>query len=110
MQGFERFWSVWPKNSERYTRKGAKAECLKKWRARFHESQTDQIVKHVEWLKSTADWLKDGGAFIPAPLVYLNQQRWDGADIPATKEETAIDREAIYAKQLAASIAQMRRT
>ena len=27
-------------------------------------------------------WRKDNGAFIPAPLVYLNQQRWDGAEIP----------------------------
>jgi hypothetical protein len=102
MQGFEEFWKAWPKNSERYTRKGAKAECLKRWKARFHESQAGQIVKHVEWLKTTADWLKDGGAFIPAPLVYLNQQRWDGAEIP---EKEVIDREAIYQRQLAASIA-----
>ena len=34
--------------------------------------------------KTTNDWRKDNGAFIPAPLVYLNQQRWDGAEIPET--------------------------
>jgi hypothetical protein len=33
-------------------------------------------------MKTTNDWRKDNGAFIPAPLVYLNQQRWDGAEIP----------------------------
>ena len=32
--------------------------------------------------------------FIPAPLVYLNQQRWDGAEIPESfgiKVEVQID-------------------
>jgi hypothetical protein len=33
-------------------------------------------------MKTTDQWRKDNGAFIPAPLVYLNQQRWDGAEIP----------------------------
>jgi hypothetical protein len=33
-------------------------------------------------MKTTDAWRKDDGAFIPAPLVYLNQQRWDGAEIP----------------------------
>jgi hypothetical protein len=27
-------------------------------------------------------WRKSDGAFIPAPLVYLNQERWDGAEVP----------------------------
>jgi len=33
-------------------------------------------------------------SFIPAPLVYLNQQRWDGAEIPESfgiKVEVQID-------------------
>jgi hypothetical protein len=99
MTGFDRFWGVWPANTMTYTRKGCKAECLKRWIARHHETQADQIVKHVEWLKTTADWLKDGGAFIPAPLVYLNQQRWDGADIPETgRQETAAE----YVQRMAA--------
>lgn len=79
---FERFWSAWPRNGGRYSRKGGKAACLAVWNKRYHFTQADQIIKHVEWLKTTADWLKDGGAYIPAPIVYLNQQRWDGAEIP----------------------------
>ena len=109
MTGFEAFWKTWPTNSQTYSRKGAKAECLKRWKARHHETQWDQIVKHVEWLKTTADWLKDCGAYIPAPLVYLNQQRWTGAEIPAPAEAVEVDRQAIYERQLAASIAAMRR-
>ena len=33
-------------------------------------------------MKTTTQWLRDNGAFIPAPKVYLNQQRWDGAEVP----------------------------
>ncbi len=88
MTGFNAFWDAWPANSKTYSRKGAKAECAQKWAARFHDSQSEQIVKHVEWMKTTHAWLKDGGAYIPAPLVYLNQQRWDGAEIPEPSTKT----------------------
>jgi hypothetical protein len=33
-------------------------------------------------MKTTDAWKKSDGAFIPAPLVYINQMRWDGAEIP----------------------------
>ena len=85
--GFERFWKAWPAS----TRKGAKSECKKKWEKHYCETQTDQIIKHIEWLKTTEQWLKGNGAFIPAPLVYLNQQRWDGAEVPEIKPKEAID-------------------
>ena len=79
--GFERFWQAWPKSQ----RKGAKQACAKKWATTYLESCADQIIKHVEWMKTTDQWRKDNGAFIPAPLVYLNQQRWDGAEVPEIK-------------------------
>ena len=102
MQGFEMFWSAWPKSP----RKGGKSECLKRWIKRHHESQTETIVAHVKYLKTTMDWLKDNGMYIPAPVVYLNQQRWDGAEIPSESEK--IDPDLVYQRQLAASIAAMK--
>ena len=85
--GFDRFWEAWPKSP----RKGGKSECQKKWVKHYCETQADQIIKHVEWLKTTDQWLKSNGAFIPAPLVYLNQQRWDGAEVPEIKPKQEID-------------------
>ena len=76
--GFDRFWKAYPASP----RKGAKKQCLVKWEKYLCEHSADQIIKHVEWLKTTEQWLKSNGAFIPAPLVYLNQQRWDGAEVP----------------------------
>lgn len=78
MFDFESFWAAWPKS----VRKGGKSVCKARWTKGFYDGCADQIVKHVEWMKTTDAWRKDGGAFIPAPLVYLNQQRWDGAEIP----------------------------
>jgi len=77
-EGFEEFWAVYP----RCIRKGEKAACKKKWTESYYFSQKHIILKHVQWMATTSQWLRDNGAFIPAPKVYLNQQRWDGAELP----------------------------
>jgi hypothetical protein len=100
MTGFERFWSAWPKSP----RKGGKSVCLQRWIKCHHESQSETIVAHVKYMKTTMDWLKDDGRYIPAPLVYINGQKWDGAEIPPAEEFMQIDREAVYKRQLEASI------
>ena len=83
LPGFNAWWAAWPKNvTGGYSRKAGKNMCLTIWARCHHESQAETILRHVEWLKTTADWLKDGGAYIPMPITYLRQQRWDGADIP----------------------------
>jgi hypothetical protein len=73
---FLRFWGVWPKSN----RKGSQGECWEKWRKRDYDQIADHIIAHVEHLKHSSDWQKDGGAFIPAPLAYLNKRRWEGAE------------------------------
>lgn len=75
---FEDFWKAWPSS----TRKGGKSTCKAKWDKLGLDMQADQIIKHVAWMKTTDAWKKADGAYIPAPLVYINQQRWDGAEIP----------------------------
>jgi len=82
MEPFEQFWEAWPKS----TRKGAKSKCRQKWISADYSVDLEQIIKHVEWLKTTDDWKKQNGAFIPAPLVYLNQARWDGAEVPELRK------------------------
>ena len=78
--GFAAFWSVWPKSN----RKGGKAECLKTWTKANCESVWTDIVAHVEAMSKTEGWTKQGGEFVPAPLVYLNGRRWDGAEVGAS--------------------------
>ena len=65
---FDLFWTSWPANRQGgYSRKGAKSECLKRWNKHHHDTQAETILKHVAWLKTTPDWLKDNGLYIPAP-------------------------------------------
>ena len=77
-QAFESFWSVYPKSP----RKASKSLCLAKWEKMRLDFQATHIIKHLHWMKTQDIWLKANGAFIPAPLVYLNQMRWDGTDVP----------------------------
>ena len=81
-QGFDQWWSTWPGNARGgYQRKGGKSICLVRWIKGLYWTQSDQIIKHTEWMKTTEDWKKSNGAFIPMPITYLNQMRWDGAEI-----------------------------
>ena len=82
-EGFESFWKTWPAGD----RKQAKGKCLEAWKKARIESVAASVLAHVEKLKSSASWTKNGGEFIPAPLVYLNKRSWEGAeDAPAFQE------------------------
>ena len=71
--GFERFWVTWPKGP----RKQAKGKCLEVWVKRGCEASAEAILEHVAAMVVTDDWQR---GYVPAPLVYLNQRRWEGAD------------------------------
>lgn len=67
---FDEFWNAYPKSS----RKVGKTPCLRKWKAKKLDSIADKIIDHVTKMKSTKQWI-DG--FEPAPLTYINQERWN---------------------------------
>lgn len=73
LRNFSRFWDAWPAHH----RKVAKPQCYAKWRSRGCEEHTEAILTALEVAKVSTDWTKNGGEFIPAPLVWLNQQRWE---------------------------------
>jgi hypothetical protein len=70
--GFNEFWQAYPSGP----RKVAKKQCLDRWARLECAESASHILAHVEWMKTQPDWVKDGGAFVCAPMVYLNQQRW----------------------------------
>lgn len=75
-EGFSRFWQAWPKSE----RKQARGQCLKAWQRAGAEKCAVTVLAHVERMKLSESWTKEAGQFVPAPLVYLNQRRWEGAD------------------------------
>ena len=74
--GFAAFWLAWPTGD----RKQAKGKCLEAWKKAGAEPHAALVLAHVERMKASPLWTKDGGQFVPAPLVYLNQRRWEGAE------------------------------
>lgn len=72
---FPDFWSAWPTSARKQDRK----KCLAKWLRCRWDAEADAIVAHVEAMKGTKQWL-DG--YEPAPLTYLNGERWrDGVPV-----------------------------
>ena len=65
------FWKAYPK------RKG-KGNVEKWFKA---NKPTDELLAQmllkIEELKTTADWKKENGQFIPMPYTWLNGKRWD---------------------------------
>jgi hypothetical protein len=45
----------------------------------------DLIIKALSWQKKTEQWTKENGKFVPMPVTYLNQRRWE--DEPAKKKQ-----------------------
>lgn len=67
--GFAEFWGSWPSTPRKVDRK----KCGEKWKRSGFSAQLPAIVAHVEALKQSKQW-RDG--FEPAPLTYLNGERW----------------------------------
>lgn len=74
---FTEFWNAYPNCK----RKGSQTKCQSVWQKQSFESIAEQIIAHVKSMASSDEWLRDSGQYIPAPLAYLNQQRWDGAEV-----------------------------
>ena len=83
MHGFPEWWQSWPRNP----RKGGKQQCINKWARYGCANNATHILAHTLWMTTQDDWLR---GFIPAPLVYLNQQRWLDweAEVVRPKEDT----------------------
>ena len=90
--GFDAFWECWPKND----RKQDKAKCSEKWKREGLDTVAEAIVADVTAKKHSQKW-RDG--FIEAPMVYLNNRRWeDGAAGEATGPKRGTDEYAALHK------------
>ena len=84
---FERFWSAYPK-------KRNKGDALKAWRAlKPSEELVTAILAAVERAKTSVQWRKDEGQFIPYPASWLrargfeDEEHVDVVPLPQTRGE-----------------------
>lgn len=68
---FAEFWKLYPK-------KVGKPACLKAWKKLKPNAELfEQIMASLQWQRESEQWNREGGRFIPNPLTWLNQGRWD---------------------------------
>lgn len=73
---FETFWQAYPRKD------CGRSEALKSFK-KHPRLWTDQmffesVMRSLEAFKSSPDWNKQGGQFIPQATTWLNQKRWEG--------------------------------
>jgi hypothetical protein len=79
--GFLSVWEIYPPQ-----RRVGKPKCLEIWVKNLLEAQAPAIALHVEAMKLSPQWQKDGGQFVPTLQTYLNQGRFeDGAPAAEAK-------------------------
>ena len=73
-EGFEKFWSEYPK-------KRSKGDAFKAWCVLVNKRpETEVILKALAVMKHSEDWRKDGGQFIPYAGTWLRAWGWE--DVP----------------------------
>lgn len=86
---FDRFWIVYPKKVGKEAARKAFAKV---------KAPVDTLISAVEAQKTSAQWTRDNGQYIPNPATWLNQGRWeDVLDTVAPAEPVGFaigDREA----------------
>lgn len=66
---FEKFWQAYPK-------KVGKGAAEKAWTKARINGEFDSVIASLEAQKTSEQWRKDGGQFVPNPATWLNEKRW----------------------------------
>ena len=73
---FDEFWTAYPNKS-------AKQNARKAFRKVSETLLRETILPDIEKRRTSEQWTKDNGAFIPYASTYINQQRWNDPIIPS---------------------------
>ena len=77
LDNFDGFWAIYP-------RRQAKKEAQKAWaKIKPDAALAQRIIESVKCWKSSPEWQKSDGRFIPYPASFLNGRRWED-ELPPT--------------------------
>lgn len=89
---FEHFWAAYPQCFRKANKKGCKAKFVK---IKNLQAIYPQIMYSLDVQKRSKQWNEKDGEFIPAPLTWINQERWTVTDTRTEKQivadEAALD-------------------
>lgn len=79
---FSEFWEEYPP-----TRKQDRMKCLSVW-VKYSDEEHKDILADVKKRKvEHNDWVKDNQKYVPAPLVYLRNRRWEAPMVKLDEKE-----------------------
>lgn len=84
---FEKFWEAYPQCFRKANKKGCRAKFLK---IKNLKELFPTIMSSLEVQKKSKQWNDQDGQFIPAPLTWINQERWTVTDT-RTERQIAAD-------------------
>lgn len=90
--GFDAFWTCYPKKKSRQ-------DALKAWRKLKPDAALQaEIATAVAAQARSPDWLKEGGRFIPYAATWLHGARWTDqtVELPQVSDKTLRNMQAIY--------------
>lgn len=67
--GWVEFWSEYP-------RKDGKARAFELWKRQHLHAQQGVVMSHLRAIKTTDQWTRDGGKYVPHAATYLSQKRY----------------------------------
>jgi hypothetical protein len=70
LEAFSEFWRAYPKRV-------GKGNAEAAWKKNGCDRLLPQIIAAVQKCKSSADWTKEAGQFIPHPATWLNRRGWE---------------------------------
>jgi uncharacterized protein YdaU (DUF1376 family) len=85
---FDLFWLAYPSNQRKVNKEG----CRRHWISNNLDTVVDKIVSHVNRMKESKDWI---AGFVPMPMTYLNQRRWEAEDRVGLSQSPVINRKTI---------------
>jgi hypothetical protein len=68
---FDRFWNAYP-----VIKRKAKPHAFNSFTSEMVDKIED-ILEALRWQKTTLDWTKDNGQFIPHPATWLRRRQWE---------------------------------
>ena len=81
---FELFWQAYPQCFRKSNKKGCKAKFIK---IKNLETIFPDIIDSLEMQKRSKQWNEKDGEYIPAPLTWINQERWTVTDTRTQRQQ-----------------------
>ena len=75
---FDEFWNEYP-------RKVGKKDARRAYEKALKSTDSETMIRAVTAQRSSGQWTRDGGKYIPNPATWLNQGRWDDEIQPKEK-------------------------